>query len=106
MMLEEKLSQSFSVVKPLTQQEYRQRKILLKKINNSWIKGALKNSLYAKALIDLGRVRDYEDLSERLKLRSAICIQPLTSEYIDRYLEDAGESLEGLKILLQQDSEL
>lgn len=28
-------------------------------------------------------VQDYEVLSERLKLRNAICIQPLSSEYIN-----------------------
>ncbi len=52
------------------------------------------------------RVQDYEYLSERLKLRNAICIQPLSSEYIDWYLEDVGKPLVGLKQLLQRDKEL
>ncbi len=52
------------------------------------------------------RVQDYEALSERLKLRSAICIQPLSSEYIYWYLEDVGKPLVGLKQLLQRDKEL
>jgi len=52
------------------------------------------------------RVQDYEALSERLKLRSAICIQPLSSEYINWYLEDVGKPLVGLKKLLQKDKEL
>ncbi len=57
-------------------------------------------------MVVCSRARDYEALSERLKLRSAICIQPLTSEYIDWYLEDVGNPLEGLKTLLQRDREL
>ncbi|MGD1699092.1 NACHT domain-containing protein [Dapis sp. BLCC M229] len=52
------------------------------------------------------RVKDYEALSERLKLRNAICIQPLSSEYINWYLEDVGKPLVGLKQLLQKDKEL
>lgn len=52
------------------------------------------------------RVQDYEALSERLKLRNAICIQPLSSEYINWYLEDVGKSLVGFKKLLQRDKEL
>ena len=52
------------------------------------------------------RVQDYEALSERLKLRSAICIQPLSSEYINWYLEDVGKPLVGLKELIQMDKEL
>ena len=52
------------------------------------------------------RLQDYEFLSERLKLRSAICIQPLSSEYINWYLEDVGKPLLGLKELLQRDKEL
>ena len=52
------------------------------------------------------RIRDYEMLSERLKLQSAICIQPLTPEQIYQYLEQAGEQLAALKALLQQDAKL
>lgn len=52
------------------------------------------------------RVQDYEALSERLKLRNAICIQPLSIEYINWYLDDVGKSLFGLKQLLQKDKEL
>ncbi|NEQ80372.1 MAG: NACHT domain-containing protein [Moorea sp. SIO2I5] len=52
------------------------------------------------------RVQDYQALSARLKLRNAICIQPLSSEYIYWYLEDVGKPLLGLKQLLQTDKEL
>ncbi|MBD2358564.1 NACHT domain-containing protein [Tolypothrix sp. FACHB-123] len=52
------------------------------------------------------RIRDYEALAERLKLQSAICIQPLNNGQIDKYLEMAGEQLVALKNLLQQNNEL
>ena len=52
------------------------------------------------------RVQDYKVLSERLKLRNAICLQPLSSEYINWYLDDIGQPLLGLKQLLRRDKEL
>ena len=52
------------------------------------------------------RVKDYQALSERLQLLNAICIQPLSSEYISWYLDDIGKPLVGLKQLLQRDKEL
>lgn len=38
------------------------------------------------------RIRDYEVLSNRLTLQSAICIQPLTQSQIDKYLDQAQET--------------
>lgn len=52
------------------------------------------------------RIGDYENLSERLKLHSAICVQSLTSQQIDQFLERAGESLFSLKTTLQNNSEI
>lgn len=52
------------------------------------------------------RIRDYENLSERLKLCSAIYVQPLTSQQIDQFLEQAGESLCALKEVLKHNAEL
>jgi DNA polymerase III delta prime subunit len=52
------------------------------------------------------RIQDYQALADRLILRSAICIQPLTSEQIDQYFEQAGKQLESLKEVLRQDAEL
>lgn len=40
--------------KPLNQQEYRQRKVLLNKVKKFWIEGVLERSLYTKVLIELG----------------------------------------------------
>jgi hypothetical protein len=56
-------------------------------------------------IVICSRVQDYEALSEKLKLRSAICLQPLTSDQVDRFLS-TNETLAGLRSLLQQDAEL
>ena len=57
-------------------------------------------------MVVCSRLQDYEKLSERLKLRSAIYIRPITPEYIDWYLEDVGKPLAGLKTVLNQDKKL
>lgn len=57
-------------------------------------------------MVVCSRIRDYEVLSERLKLQSAICIQPLTSEQIYQYLEQADEQFTALKKLLQRNPEM
>lgn len=57
-------------------------------------------------IVVCSRIRDYETFSERLKLRSAIYVQPLTSQQITLFLEQAGEPLRALKEVLQRNSEL
>jgi hypothetical protein len=52
------------------------------------------------------RIGDYQMLQDRLTLRSAICLQPLTAKQIDRYFEQAGDRLSALKAVLPQDAEL
>ncbi|BBD63250.1 hypothetical protein NIES2109_61000 (plasmid) [Nostoc sp. HK-01] len=52
------------------------------------------------------RIQEYRNLSEHLHLQSVIKIQPLTSEQIKKYLEQAGNNLAALATLLQQDNEL
>jgi NACHT domain len=49
------------------------------------------------------RIQDYQVLKDRLTLRSAICIQPLTSQQIIDYLDRAGDQLSVLKTVLPQD---
>ena len=43
-----------STVQPLTHYQYRQRKALLDKVKEYWIKGVLETSLHTKVLIELG----------------------------------------------------
>jgi NACHT domain len=52
------------------------------------------------------RIGDYQMLQDRLMLRSAIRLQPLTAAQIDRYFEQAGDRLSALKAVLPQDAEL
>ena len=52
------------------------------------------------------RVKDYQALTERLQLSSALCLKPLSAPQVYSFLTKAGDSLTGLKTLLQQDKEL
>jgi hypothetical protein len=42
------------VAKPTTQEEYKQRKVLLNKVKNYWIEGVLEKSLHSRVMISLG----------------------------------------------------
>lgn len=57
-------------------------------------------------IVVCSRIKDYEALTERLQLSSAICIQPISSKQVYEFLENVGDSLAGLKTLLQRDTEL
>lgn len=46
--------QTASSIKPLTQQEYRNRKVLLNKVKKFWIEAVLEKSLHIRTLIELG----------------------------------------------------
>jgi predicted NACHT family NTPase len=48
------LPPSHIVVQQLTQQEYRQRQVLLNKVKDAWVKGVLEKSLHARVSIELG----------------------------------------------------
>ena len=53
------------------------------------------------------RVKDYEALTQRLKISSAICLQPLTIKQVDEFIDNIGDNnLEALKVLLKIDSPL
>ena len=55
------------------------------------------------------RSSEYNDLMEtkhRLQLRSAVVIQPLTAQQIDDYLSHAGQQLEAVREVLDEDREL
>jgi len=49
------------------------------------------------------RVRDYEALSLRLKFQGSILIKPLTTEQVNQYLAEAGESLASVRVAIQVD---
>lgn len=57
-------------------------------------------------IVVCSRIKDYEVLSHRLRFQGAIFIQPLTSEQIVNYLDQAGAELAGVKVALQTNSVL
>jgi energy-coupling factor transporter ATP-binding protein EcfA2 len=57
-------------------------------------------------MVVCSRIADYEILANRLQLRGAIYIRSLTCEQINQYLAKAGEQLQGVKTLLQEDTGL
>lgn len=58
-------------------------------------------------LVVCSRTADYEQLQTRLeRFRKAVFVLPLEPQQIDDYLQEAGQSLEGVKIALQRDDEL
>lgn len=57
-------------------------------------------------IVVCSRVKDYEALAERLLLSSAICIQPLSKKQLLDFLENADDSLLGLKTVIEQDEEI
>jgi energy-coupling factor transporter ATP-binding protein EcfA2 len=57
-------------------------------------------------IVVCSRVKDYEALTERLLLSSAICIQPLSKKQLLEFLENADDSLLGLKTAIERDREI
>ncbi len=52
------------------------------------------------------RVAEYDALAVKLRLRSAICLQPLTAGQIEHYFKAAGTGLDHLRLALRDDAGL
>ena len=52
------------------------------------------------------RIQDYEQLFQQLKLRFAVCVQPLTDQQIHQFLDRAGERLIAVKNLLNANTNI
>ena len=52
------------------------------------------------------RLEQYEELPVKLALNGAICLRPLTDAQIDKYVQEAGAELNGLRSAFRQDSVL
>lgn len=52
------------------------------------------------------RVKDYENLTERLQISSALYLQPLSPQQIEQFLDRVGGTLTGLKAVLKHDPTL
>jgi len=65
--------------------------------------------LHAHGLLPLvlcSRIADYEALTVRLRVPSAVLIQSLRRQQVQHYIEQAGASLTGLRTVLQRDESL
>lgn len=58
---------------------------------------------YGAGMAVCSRIADYEALTERLRLRGAVLIQPLSDAQITAYLERGGAQLTGLREVLPTD---
>ena len=74
-----------------------QRAACVKAIN------AFVDDLGVPGLAVCSRVQEYAALPVFLKLRGAICLQPLSSDQINNYLAGAGSSLAALQAVVQTD---
>ena len=54
-------------------------------------------------MVVTSRLQDYELLSNRLKIKTAVYLQPLSLEQIEKYLTNAGAELAAVKQALKQD---
>ncbi len=57
-------------------------------------------------IVICSRVKDYEALEEKLLLNNAIYMQPLSDEQLWGFLNNADDSLLGLKTVIEQDREI
>jgi eukaryotic-like serine/threonine-protein kinase len=57
-------------------------------------------------LVVCSRLQEYMSLPVRLKLNGAICLQPLSVQQVEDYLEKAGPSLAALRQALESDNNL
>ncbi len=56
-------------------------------------------------IVVCSRIRDYRQISERLQFQTAVFYRQLTEEQINRYFDDAGEALSGVKELKEEEKE-
>ena len=61
---------------------------------------------YPSGVVVCSRSQEYSALPVRLKLNAAICLQPLSLEQTDDYLEKAGSDLAALRAALKEDQNL
>jgi len=61
---------------------------------------------YAPEMVICSRIKDYEQLSNRLNFQSAVYLKPLTPEQIRHYLGSINADLTGLRALIKGDMAL
>ncbi len=61
---------------------------------------------YAPEMVVCSRIKDYQELSNRLNFQSAVYLKPLTPEQIRHYLNRINADLTGLRALIKEDMAL
>jgi hypothetical protein len=61
---------------------------------------------YAPEMVVCSRIKDYQQLSNRLNFQSAVYLKPLTPEQIRHYLNSLNADLTGLRALIKGDTAL
>ncbi len=61
---------------------------------------------YAPEMVVCSRIKDYQELSNRLNFQSAVYLKPLTPEQIRHYLKRINADLTGLRALIKGDMAL
>ncbi|NEP35981.1 NACHT domain-containing protein, partial [Moorena sp. SIO3B2] len=54
-------------------------------------------------MVVCSRIRDYHKISEKLQFKTAVFYRQLTDQQIQRYFDDAGDALSGVKELKEED---
>ncbi len=113
----EELNNKYDVPRKIGQQWVEKQELLLLLDGLDEIRDLEKRNACVKALnafqqkqatemVVCCREKDYEKLKDRLKLQSALVLQPLTTEQIHTYLEQFQSNLTVLKTLLIEDQTL
>jgi len=67
---------------------------------------AFEEAFHPPGLVVTCRVAEYDGLAVKLRLRAAICLQPLTPEQIEGYFAAAGAGLDHLRLAMRDDAAL
>ena len=112
----DELNTKYQVPKAIGQAWLRQQQLLLLLDGLDEVRQDARNSCvaalnafqqeYSSELVVCSRIRDYEQLSHRLNVQTAIYLRSLTPEQIQLYLDSLGAELTGLKQLLREDEAL
>jgi predicted NACHT family NTPase len=113
----DELREKYQVPKSLSEPWIRQQQLILLLAGLDEVKEAHRNDcvralnefmgLFPQTEIAVcSRVKDYEALTERLQISSALCLQPLSSKQVYQFLDSVSGALTGLETLLKRDVDL
>ena len=112
----EELKTKYQIPKPIGLDWVKKQELLLLLDGLDEVKAEHRNSCvaalnnfqkkYAAGMVVCSRIKDYENLSSRLRFQSAIYLRSLTPEQICQYLDNIQANFTGLKALIEGDTAL